>query len=95
MSNFRFDLYGRALPLSLCHVLYLCATWIQLAHARPQTSMQMTTVFQFSSEPYTDTGPDADGYAPELLGGLGLIPSAPSKWNQAPSQSGLMASCYI
>jgi hypothetical protein len=28
---------GRGLPLSLCHFLLLCATCMQLAHARPQT----------------------------------------------------------
>jgi hypothetical protein len=56
MFDIYSDLDGRALPFSLCYVLCLCATWIQFAHAGPQTGMQMTSVSRLSGEPQTDIG---------------------------------------
>jgi hypothetical protein len=49
------DLDGRGLPLSLCHFLLLCATCMQLAHARPQTGTHSDYNVSLTFESYTNT----------------------------------------
>ncbi|KAF1851726.1 uncharacterized protein K460DRAFT_324885 [Cucurbitaria berberidis CBS 394.84] len=42
MFTVRSEADGRAYPLSLCHILCLCATWIYVASAQPQASYAST-----------------------------------------------------
>jgi phage terminase small subunit len=47
---------GRVSPLSLCHILYFCATWSQFAQARSQLGMQRSIEFQ-PRDNLTNTNP--------------------------------------
>ncbi|KAF2829844.1 hypothetical protein CC86DRAFT_443940 [Ophiobolus disseminans] len=91
MFNVSLEPSGRVLPLFLCHILCLCATWVQLAQAHPQsgTGEYATAALLglIPSAPRSAIIPSAPipsqanptGSAPASLLTSGLIPS------QAPS----------